>query len=495
MKFKSKNAQIILFSVIGLVVLGAVVAVLMLTQPKGEGSEEETTVTTVDPALVMNEYTSADVTKIEVTNESGSFVIVPFDNEGTAEWTVEGLEIDHSLLSQSSFTTIVGYVAGMTAKTVVEEDASDLAKYGLESPAASVSVTYSDGTVFGFKVGAEAPTGSANYFAKAGSNTVYTYSSYKLSTLTAATGMTFVTTTVMPSYDTETAPTIKKVTVKRTDLEQPIVLQSLPEAEEGSINVYTHEFTSPVTGYLDLTNGDTFLYGMYGLTAASAAYAMSDENKEKTGLTEPFCEVAMLVEDSIYRLFLGDAIVQDVTDETSGVTSQQIVGYYGYCNQVPDIIYVFSSDTVFWATMGVGDYMSEMFLMPYVYDLSGVSYYDAANDFTVEVTGDNTDNHFYIDGEEINGDDFKSFYQYLISAKGNEFYTDDAKGELIARVTYTYESADIEPDVVEFYSCEDRSVIIAVNGANCYKTKQMYTIRLLENAEALLTGGEIVLTY
>ena len=495
MKFKSKNSRIVLFSLVGLVVLGAVVAVLLLTQPKNAGDEEQTEETTVDPALVMTTYDETKISAIEITNSEGTFKIIPYDNDGTAEWTVENLEIDHKLLDQSVFTTLVGYAASMTAKEVVEENAADLSKYGLDKPAATVSVSFSDGTSFGFNVGSTAPTGSAYYFTKAGGSTVYTYSAYKLNNFVIDNEMSFVLTSVMPTYDSETAPVVKKVTVKRTDLAEPIVLEALPEAGEDSIQVYTHQFTSPITGYLDLNTGDAYLYALYSLTANSAAYLMSDENKEKTGLDEPFCEVSMLVEDKIYRLFLGDAIIEKTTDEETGATTSTTVGYYGYTNQVPGVIYIFSAESAIWATMQPGDYMSKMFFIPYIYDLGSISYKDTKSDFTIKIEGDSDENHFFNGETEVDGDEFKKLYQFFIAAKGESFYTDEARGDLIATVTYTYKDAGTPADEISFYSCEDRTVIIAINGKNCYKTKQMYSVRLQENAAAFLSGGEIVLTY
>ncbi len=48
-------------------------------------------------------------------------------------------------------------------------------------------------------------------------------------------------------------------------------------------------------------------------------------------------------------------------------------------------------------------------------------------------------------------------------------------------------------DVVEFYASEsDRTCIIVVNGDVRYKVRQIYATRLLENLNALLSGGEIV---
>ena len=65
--------------------------------------------------------------------------------------------------------------------------------------------------------------------------------------------------------------------------------------------------------------------------------------------------------------------------------------------------------------------------------------------------------------------------------------------KFIAGVTYDHREEGKESDVVEFYASEsDRTCIIVVNGDVRYKVRQIYATRLLENLNALLSGGEIV---
>ena len=87
-------------------------------------------------------------------------------------------------------------------------------------------------------------------------------------------------------------------------------------------------------------------------------------------------------------------------------------------------------------------------------------------------------------------------YQFLISAAGDELYFDEEKGGQLAQITYTYSDKSRGEDVVTFYSSPtDRKVIININGENVFKAKQIYINQLYKNAENLLNGGEIVLTY
>lgn len=496
--FKSKNFRIILFSVIGLAVLGLVVLLLSVTAPDDgeEDDTETTTTTTVDPALVLQPEDKGEIVSITVENSLGTYTVKLHEHDKESHWIIDGTDIDEKLLSQSNMQSLAAAVTNMTARSVIEENPADLAQYGLEEPEARVTVNYTDGS-FVLLIGDTVTSGSANYIMVEGDPTVYSYYSYLISSFISSDEMSLVNTAVMPAYDNDAAPSIKKITVTRKDWEVPVILEALPEVPEGSdsIQIYTYTFTSPGDVYLDLYNGNEFLYGLYGLTAAKAAYLeVTDETKAATGLDDPFCEVDMLVEDVIYRLYIGDAITEEITDEETGVVTTVTTGYYGISNKVSDVIYIFSPESVFWATMGATDYMSKMFLVPYIYDVETVSYHDANVEFTVTITGNNDENAMYLDGEKMDSGLFRSFYQYLVSCRGEEMYTDEERGDFIAEYTYKYED-DRGDDTVTFYTSEDRTVIIAINGTNMFKTKWNYGTRLLENAQALVSGGEIVQTY
>lgn len=497
---QSKNFRIILFSVIGLLVLTGVVIILTLTAPKSEEENDaaETSGTTVDPALVLQPEDLGDIRQIRVENENGSYAVNrTVEQNGDIRWSLEGHEeIDPSLLSDSSFESLASSLTGMTARSLIEENASELSQYGLDKPKAKAEVTFQNGS-YTVLVGDTVTSGSANYLMVEGNPNVYSYYSYSISAVINNDAMSFVNTAVMPTFDQTNAPDLKKITVTRRDWEEPLILEAMPALPEDStsIQVFTHTFTSPYSVYLDLTDGNEFLNAMNGLSAQKAAYIdPTDEQTAAAGLDDPFCEVDQLAGDTIYRLYIGNAITEEVTDEISGVTSTVVTGYYGRSSTIPNIIYIFGADSLIWVSMDQTRYMSKLFLMPYIYDLDTVEYADENCGFTVKVEGDNDNNTIYLDGEKTDGDKFRAFYQFLVGCRGEEFYTDDEKGELIASFTYSYRDSR-DKSAVKLYESDDRRVIININGQNVFKTKWNYGTRLLENAQAFLSGGDIVQTY
>ncbi len=495
----SKNKQILIFSAIGLAVLGGVTAVLLLTAPEKPVENDDNIVAEEpkDERLYLTDKKTEDVVSIHVKNLSDEYDIVR-DGE---DWTIKGIE-GASILTDS-LEALAENVSAMTAERVVEENVSDLSKYGLSAPEYTVTVDYGD-EQFVFCGGNETPTSSSEiYLCENGGATVYTYKKSRLSGF-AGDKYSFVSTAAMPAYDQSTGEMVTKFTIDRVDLEKPIVIETIPAPDEDEIAVFSYELTSPYNAYVDLTNAPNFIYSLFGLTAQKAVwYGMEETDYEVSGVNNPNCVFTLETNVKTYTITLGNAVAEEVADENGNVTTQ-IAGFYGISSEVPDTLFLFSADDIPAFSIQAEALISRLFLMPYIYSLESVEYSDCKGQSfeigfeTIKGAGeDGADVHnHYLNGELHDEQQIKNMYQYLIGASGDETYFDEAKGELLAEVKYNYADDAEASDVVQFYSSdEDRSVIINVNGHNLFKTKQIYINQLYSNAESFLNGGEIILTY
>ncbi len=494
----SKNKQILIFSGIGLLVLGGVTAALMLTAPKEEPDETETEIVEdeTDERCYLTDKTIDDILSVNVVNSLGEYDII----KDSDVWTIDGLQ--EAVISNDSVETLAANVAAMTASDFVEENAGDLAKYGLDLPTAIVTVNYADGSEFSFSMGNEVAADTTKiYLCETGETTVYTYKASALSLFNEE-KFAFISVAATPEYDQSSGEEVLKLTIERFDLEEPIVIETLPEPDDGTLAVFAYEMTSPYTAYVDLTNAPNFMYSIFGLTADKAAwFGMSEEDYVISGLSDPSCVFTVETNVKNYTITFGNALSKEVTDENGNVTTE-IAGFYGMSSEVPDTLFVFSLESIEAMVIQPDDLISRLFLMPYIYSLDTVQYEDCQGTafelgFETLQNEDGEEVHkHYLNGEEYDESRIKNMYQYLISASGEETYFEEEKGELLAQVTYNYKKAGEQPHVVQFYSCdEDRSVIINVNGENLFKTKQIYITQLYTNAQNFLSGGEIVLTY
>lgn len=500
-----KNKQILIFSVIGLAVLGGVAALLLLTAPAPEAEEPDPAAETEDTSLILTEKSPEDVLSVHVVNPEGDYEIVPSgetDGDGAALWTVAGLE--SADLRTSELSAAVTNAAALTARDFVEENA-ELEKYGLAEPKATVTVTFTDGSDYTFRIGDDVPSSSAAvYFYAENTDTVYTYTRSKL-TAFQNDRFGFIETQVMPALDNETGEEVLSFKLERKDLDEPILIEQLPLPDDpGELSVFTYQMVTPYTVYLDLTNGAIFLQSLFGLTAQSAAwYGMEERDYELSGLNDPSVVVTVETTKKTYTLTLGNAVGQEVTDENGNV-STEITGIYGMSSEVPDTLFLFDESAIPAVSVRADALISRLFLMPYIYSLKEVTYADhLGQEFTLsfekEKEATETENAVYkhlLNGGETDEQRLKNIYQFIISASGDELYFDGGEDELLAEIHYIYADAGRGENIVKFYSSkDDRKVIINVNGKNLFKTKQIYMTRLFENVESYLNGGEIVLTY
>ncbi len=487
-----KNTKIILGSVIGLAVLGAATLALVLTQPKDDTADSGTS---SDTSVSITDYETDDISTLTIKNESGEYTI---NRLGKEKWGIDS--IPEALANSSSYSTAMSSAGGMSAKQVVEENATDLAKYGFDKPTATVKMTFKDNKaedmtcLIGIKY-----EGENSWYVKTDkSNTVYLVSNSGVS-FAMNDELSYVNkSTLVASYDSEN-DTVNRVRVERKDLEKDIVLDKLPEETD-------KEFSSTYVAYaMSSHNGiladdeldQKVVYGLYGISASDVfAVSPTDEQKKQAGLDDPDCTVTMVSnEDTVTKLTIGSAVYTVTKNEETGEEIKTITGYYGMLSD-KDAIYVFSPDDLPWLTVTPENILYKLFLTPYIYYLDGVTIYDSdrkAYDF--KITGDADNSSFSYDGKEVDSAKFKSFYQYLLSAYAEQIYLDDLTDDnkFIAGITYDHREEGKENDVVEFYSSEsDRTCIIVVNGDVRYKVRQVYATRLLDNLNALLTGGEIV---
>lgn len=510
-----KNAKIIIFSLIGLAVLGGVAALLMLTAPKEEQTpvkhdefaEPVTASENVDLVLCSRE--KKDVKSVKIANEQTTFSIVPSGNTdatGDIIWTIEKLAsapLDTSLLD-----TAVGNAISVEAKEFAEEvsDSSELAKYGLDKPKASVSTTFSDGSEFSYMIGNDVPNSATALYMSPDGKKVYTMYKSKTSSYTTD-EYGFVSHVATPAYDQNSGEEVMKLTVERVDLDQPIVLENIIPEDEDSIAVYSYRMITPYSAYIDLTDGPSFVYSIFGVNASEViATDLREEEYGLVGLDKPNCVITAETNKKTYVLTLGAAATEEVTDD-EGNTSQRITGFYGISSEVPGVLFMFDTSSIPALSVNPSKLLSKLFLMPYIFDLDSIDYSDNTGrklNIGIKVVSEGEANkeavnEFTLNGEKYDEQGCKDLYQYFISAAGEELYLDSGKGDLIAEITYNYKdrSDGIDgKDTVRLYNSDtDRKVVIELNGENLFKTRQMYATQLLANIDRFLNGEKVVLTY
>ena len=530
----SKTTRTVIIAAGVLLALGAVLLVLLLTSPAEEkntssGTSSETTPVndavsdligteeaSQDERLVINNKEQQNVLKLEISNETGSFSfdrnsrqVAKTAEDGTVSTSTEYYWVSPELSgithNDSTIGAMVRSLAGLSAKDMVEENASDLEKYGLSEPVSTVKITFDDGTENEMCFGIRNPAASNYvYFCKKGSSDVMQVSYYSTGSVFYDV-KDFISLMLTESYDANNPQELDYLKIERKDLPEPVEIEymyDIAEEAENEDSVITtfnsHRITSPITAELDTTSGQKICYGLYALSAASCEYIdPTEEEIAQTGLSDPFCRISFKYANKARVLLLGDEIRSTDESESGGLSS--VMGYYAMFEGGKQI-YAISSSNAPWYTFQVQDIMSRRPISPYIYTVDTLTVTTPDGEYNFRVEGD-SDNHTFYCGEQVLDEiKFKSFYQHLITSMGEELFFEDAGYEPYIKVHFTYRSeyestyGRLE-DVIEFYKSDDRKSIVRVNGSVLYKVRQVYTDRLLDNLDALLNGGEIELNW
>lgn len=472
-----KQVKALVIAAAVLLVLGAVLAVLILTEPKPEpaaGSVENSSQTGVNAYIIDRK--ADEVTKVVVSGGEGAFTFTRqtlFTDSGS-EYFWTSAELKGVPRDDGTVRNFITNLAGLPAKSVVEEHAEDFEKYGLDTPKASAELAFEDGTAVKMLFGIQNPVDESSvYFRTADSDTVYLVNYYAVAGVFSDVRR-FAALKLTGSYDSGLKNEFEALKITRPDLEEPIEIVRLEEragSDEGE-TFNTHRFASPITAEVDVTKGRTIISGVYGLTMNACEFIeQTPENLEKCGFNDPAATVEFTVGGKEYELTIGG--------KTEG-------GYYAVMSGTAGI-WSLAEEKAPWVTCEVGDVVSSRPLSPYIYSVESVEVTVPEGTFVFDIDGENKS--FSCGGTALGSDEFRSFYQTLITAVGEELFTGETDGEPTASVTFRYKSGG--SDTLSYYDGGDRKCIVALNGTALYKVRRVYVDMLAGNVEALLNGGSV----
>lgn len=516
----SKTTKTVIIAAAVLLVLGAVMLVLMLTQPSAEeSSSSEDSSSEASTAVTVTDHERDEVTSLSVHNETGDFtftrnerVVSTTDDDGNVSssteyyWTSE--EMKGLSPNETTINSFVKNMASFDTKSLVEENAEDLEKYGLKDPSAYVEVDFDDGSRAELCFGIVNPASTTSvYFRMNDSSDVYLVSYYTVGSAYYDI-KDFVGLLMTDSYDAENPLELDYLIIERKDMDEPVEIRYMydvaeeSEKEDSIMTTFnSHRFITPISAEVDSTKGQTLCYGLYGLSMSSCEYIeQTEENLAATGLDDPFVRITFKYGSKRRVLLLGNEITEVTeTDSEDAPTLKTVTGYYAMFEGEGGI-YSIAKDKAPWYTFTVQSVMSRRPVSPYIYTVDTVTIKTADSEYVFKIEGDSSENSFSCNGEEVSGDKFRELYQHLIASVGEELYFEEPTGELVASVTFKYrdeyvDSYGTEQDVLEYYKSDDRKSIVKVNGTVLFKVREIYTERLLSNVQAVLEGGKVELNW
>ncbi|MCM1328474.1 MAG: DUF4340 domain-containing protein [Ruminococcus sp.] len=486
---KKNIKYIIIFCVIAAVLAGLLI-VLNLTAP-AEEEEETDTESDVQSSLLYDKNPS-DISKLEISNEYGTYEVIRVGEGDDAAWTVA--ELAGLPMSSASMGTLLENAASVTAKQTVVESAEDLSIYGLSEPAATVTAAFSDSanTVKKLFIGNLAPNGTMRYVMTEGDPKVYTVLNSKLNAFLESKNyvlnkILYTVRTAADENDTTDYTRVNKMTITRPDLDYDFVIEYDERLDDDSLmtaNSSTYVITSPVFRELNPETSAAVMDGIFGLTADGFGVLNPvDEDFADSGITEPAAEI-------LFEINGGDVIKLTVGSECFDDDGAKI-GRYVYI-EGGAVIYVIAESSLPWLTATPLDICTAMITSNYIYDVRTLEISGGA-DMTFTVTGSGADDFAVkLDGAEADAEEFKTLYQFLLKVPGDELYFEETDAEPSVSVKITTVRGE---DLIEFLPSDGRKAVIRLNGKVCYKCASAYVDRLLSNLELFKNGEKIIGTW
>ena len=479
----SKNLKSLLIAIAVLLLLGGALLIIMLSNKQEEDSQpidtesiQNALLDDEDSVIMLNPEISDDVTKIEISNTDNFEVYLQTKatEDTKAIYAIQGL--DDIALDTGLISTLVNNASEFSANSLVEENVSDLAKYGLDNPNAEVIMHYTDGTEFAFSVGSVFPMDDSQTYCEVNGN-VYLVKSSLMANY-QKNSLAFVSNTILEKPEEE--PIVTSLHIKRQDLDYDMQIEYDDEnAEDTSVggNFSTHIMLEPVRVYLNIDKTPDITNGMFGLTAVEIAKIHPSETDLKhAGIDNPFCSVTMNCDDgNDYILHFGKKYTTENGTEA----------YYAYLEGT-NIIYGVAETRAVWTTVLPNDIHSANIFNTNVWHIATLDI-TTSNHQELHFVGSGEDADSYIvtkNNESCDTERFRLLYRFLLNIYGDELFFETELPSTTPDVEVHLTTQDGKEDyTITFYKLTDMNAMIAVNGVPTYKIRSSCIDTIWHNLE------------
>lgn len=377
------------------------------------------------------------MTKIVLNNEKGSLSLVKKDDKWVYE-EKQDLKLDENMVN-----TIVQNFTALTAEKSVENEASDLDKYGLKNTKNTAAVSLNDGSNYTLELGNQTPGGSSYYLKLKDKNEVYIVSQsageavkYSLNDLRSK---------ELATIDTADLKYLKITNLKGETIE--IKANDAQNNDEKQYGVNAFIMTKPYSNAhgVDAEKLTKLTDTIKGLSIADFA---SDSSKElsKYGLDKPRLELLAKDSKKEFHLYFG----KDMDDNSVAFKAAGAPEVYTMSKEsmealnanpfdlIDKFVYIINIDLVDKITIENGAQKD-------VITLSRTT-----KKAEKEGEKDETVTAYKINDKEVSEDPFKKFYQVIIGLKIEGVNDKNLSEKPEVRIVYNLNSPNKKTTVVSF---------------------------------------------
>lgn len=504
-----KVRQLLIFLAVLVVVGGGVALLVLLPQDGGEpASSDASSGNSSSEAISLIARSEEEIRSIAFKNEKGE-VELYVDEEAassaeettssstaaTVMYTVRGYEGVTILNSVARSAATLGYQ--LTAERDLGET-SDLAPYGLDYPAASYTVVYTDGKTVTVTIGDAVPTNTArNYVMISGDKHVYIAN---VAEALSITGENMISTYILDLMVTnengeQTLPTFDRIQISGRDHETPTEIYPKDEdtPQSSPLAFYTYYMKEPAVAGVTSKLTENYLTPLASLTATGVAAVNPDEaTLAEYGLDDPV----------VLRFWIDGVKTTLLVGKVESATAYVM-------KEGGRVIYKVAPENVALATVSAFDLRDTLLFLSDITTIQTLTITDdAGKEYVLSLertekvssssaaasSGEPTIQYdykcFYNDQELTY---YKKFYQSFLAAYREEEPDDSVQpGKLLYSMKIDYYSEfEQEPYLIQVYEYSDRRVLYCINGEKISLVNSQWAEKLLSDLTKLINDEEI----
>ncbi|MGI5935952.1 MAG: DUF4340 domain-containing protein [Oscillospiraceae bacterium] len=488
---KSLRPIIITGSVIVLLVIAMVLMVYVFPTGVEEEPEAEETVPSTEIHKIIDEPDS-ELLCYEIIPAEGDTMRVEINRQedGSISYNVipatEYFEYD-----TSKFRSMIYTLTSISATDLVEEDAGDLAIYGLDRPWLTARSYYTGNRVVDLYIGNPTPTDNNYYVTTNETDTVYTIGNYVVSLLSRK-DIDYRKITLFPLYSEEEV--YDKINYVKMTLRDGTVIEinheDLDNLSEGNVTGSAYFMTSPVRSSCnDTLVKEKIIDVVSKLTSSEVLMDITPEQYQEYGFDNP----AKL----------------EMTD-TAGNAVSILVGkkrddssYYVMLEQSPETVIACYADAFTWLDINYIELMNRVVWIEKIVDIESVVYNLDGKSYVVEITHGKTVGEdgkekatlsATLNGEEISETNCRRLYTRTLNFRiiGN---VQDTGNLGDAQYKITLNKLDGTSRTMELIKLNERQYAVRLDGEVNYYVYKKNVTTLLEAFETVLSGKELPMSY
>lgn len=487
--------------IIGLAVVAALVVVLILLLRAPEEEPSSTSISSSSSSSSDNSKSLLslkldDIQSLEVRNTEEYTIVRDTAAGGENEWVIE--ELAGLPKVKNSYGMLAIAMCSLSAKDIVGENITDLAQYGLDPAASTITVVMKDGARHTIEVGNDAPGGSSYTYVKLpGSNTVYLCSSGDIRR-TRQVKTDYISMDLFTLQDATNMPVIMNCVFGGTSRKEPMVIERVVSetssaSNDGQTGFSDYLIMSPRKRDVSTQVFSDVMETVFNTGATEIiAYNVTDEQLAQYGLDEPYSTLDLKYKENeqVYELHYRAG-----EPDSSGA-------FYMMLEGVP-VIYRANINLDYstnWMNIQYQTMASRLFILPFINDVKALTVEtpDGSYRFDLTVVGEGTDDeklNVHYNGKALTDKYFKKFYQVVIGPT-TESLVESEEGLNLTQplLTYTYEYVDSskKPDVVSFYKGPTRQVYVAINGECEFTTRDIYIDKVYSDVVKMINDEEVI---